>query len=102
MTDLPSSTTDLRDAVIRFDNALSNLEERLHAAVAAVSNISPSSHLEAKSECVGKMDGDNALILREELAFAKTREKELEMAIGAAREALNDAINDIRQTVGSV
>ncbi len=101
MTDLPSSTSDLRQAVIRFDNALSNLEARLQAAVSAISEINISS----EQSQVSNSDDDGSesiLILREELAFSKTREKELEAAIGAARSALNDAIDDIRQIVGSV
>lgn len=102
MTDLPSSTSELRDAVIRFDAALSNLEARLHSAIAAVSNISQISHSSVTSAGDGDMADESVFILREELAFAKTREKELENAIGSAREALNDAINDIRQVVGSV
>lgn len=101
MTDLPSSTADLRDAVIRFDDALTNLEARLQAAINAISSIEiDSAHTDNQNQNIG--DEENVLILREELAYAKTREKELENAIGAARLALNDAIDDIRQVVGSV
>lgn len=98
MGQLPISSQELRSAVIRFDGALLRLEQSLNEALDKLKSIDVAQNTQVPNSTDGKDD----LILREELASAKKRERELETAVNTARAALGEAIDDIRLVLGSV
>ena len=84
-----NSETALDAASRRLDLALAKLESRLSGLAAT-----------AKAELGGLFDNDRAQ-LAAELDAARARERELKVAGAEAAEALDKAISEIRQALGS-
>ncbi len=84
-----NSETALDAASRRLDLALAKLESRLSGMAAT-----------AKAELGGLFDNDRAQ-LAAELDAARARERELKVAGAEAAEALDKAISEIRQALGS-
>ena len=84
-----NSETALDAASRRLDLALAKLESRLSGMAAT-----------AKAEVGGLFDNDRAQ-LAAELDAARARERELKVAGAEAAEALDKAIAEIRQALGS-
>lgn len=91
-------------SIARFDGALTKLEQSLSKAVSTVAQLAHNTGFEdGKTAALKESEnGREDLIMREELAAAKSREKELEIAIKEAKTALSETIDDIKTVLGAV
>jgi flagellar biosynthesis/type III secretory pathway protein FliH len=107
MTEQKSET--LQEAATRFDGALTRLEAALAASVAKVADLARRTGFEdghaeglnaGLSEAKARESTDLSPILREELEASRKREAILQEAVSDARDALDEAIDDIRTALG--
>ena len=95
------------DDAKRFDAALARLESALAASIHKVADMARHTgfedgvaHAIANEEGVSGSGQDLMPVLREELEAARSREANLQTAVSAARDALNEAMADIRAALG--
>jgi hypothetical protein len=103
----PSSEDPALADAARFDAALSRLELALAASVQKIAEMARATGFEdglaqanAQSNETPTIGTDLSPILREELEAARVREANLQAAVTAARDALDDAMDDIRAAIG--
>jgi uncharacterized membrane protein len=103
----------LEAAAVRFDAAMARLEAGLSGAVSKVADMARRAGYEegfadgaatrpGEAAPMLETGGEDAPILREALAAARTREIALQAAVEEAKAALDDAIDDIRAALGPV
>ncbi len=94
----------LSGSVTRFNDSLERLETSLQKAVHTVADLARSTGFEdGKAAALANIETSSGeLILREELMASKARERELENAIKAARSALNETIDELKNIIGNV
>jgi hypothetical protein len=98
------------DAAVRFDVALARLEVALAASVTKVADMARRTGFEdgrkqALAEISEQSDPtapDMSPILRDELEAARAREANLQEAVTTARQALDEAMDDIRAALGPI
>jgi hypothetical protein len=102
-----SGSDDISDAAARFEAALIRLEGALAASVSKVADLARRTGFDdGRSQALFEINADKtpdlSPILREELEAARGREASLQEAVDAARAALDDAMDDIRQALGPI
>jgi hypothetical protein len=105
-----SSSDDISDASARFEAALTRLEAALAASVSKVADLARRTGFDdGRREALAELSANDSTkspdlspILREELEAARAREAQLQEAVNAARAALDEAMDDIRQALGPI
>jgi hypothetical protein len=105
-----SGSDDISDAAARFEAALIRLEGALAASVSKVADLARRTGFDdGRSQALAEFNATNSEkgpdlspILREELEAARAREATLQEAVNAARAALDEAMEDIRQALGPI